>query len=148
MLQFLQVVIEWHEAVGKNSSIQLRLGSETLGTIFTKDILMKVIEIDSSHITNMQTFHSVFKSKLGFPEFYGNNMDAWIDCMTYIDDPDAKMTKIHILPGQTLKIILLNSDTLKSKHPEILLALSDCLKFVNERKNEDQSNTVISIAFS
>ena len=24
------------------------------------------------------------------PDFYGKNMDAWIDCMTYLDEPDEE----------------------------------------------------------
>jgi len=33
-------------------------------------------------ITDWASFHDVFMHTLGFPDFYGRNMDAWIDCMT------------------------------------------------------------------
>lgn len=46
---------------------------------------MPVIAIPLDQITDRKSFHEVFAKTLGFPKFYGRNMDAWIDCMS---DPD------------------------------------------------------------
>ena len=43
-----------------------------------------LITIPFDRITDWESFHHVFKQTLGFPGFYGRNMDAWIDCMTCI----------------------------------------------------------------
>jgi RNAse (barnase) inhibitor barstar len=45
-----------------------------------------VIEIDFERIKDRNAVHSIFSEAMGFPGFYGNNNNAWIDCMSYIDD--------------------------------------------------------------
>ena len=57
-----------------------------------------VIALDTGRITDRDTFHTVFAEAFGFPDFYGRNMNAWIDCITCLDDPDAGMTTVHALP--------------------------------------------------
>jgi RNAse (barnase) inhibitor barstar len=37
----------------------------------------------------------------GFPDFYGRNMDAWIDCMTDIDVENNEQAMIAIAPWLT-----------------------------------------------
>jgi hypothetical protein len=56
------------------------------------------VRIDGSQLTDWESFHKVFAGVLGFPAFYGNNMDAWIDCMTSLDTPDDGMTTIPAAP--------------------------------------------------
>jgi hypothetical protein len=51
-----------------------------------------MVRIDASRITDQATFHSVFAEAFGFPGFYGQNMDAWIDCMTHLDDPSSGLS--------------------------------------------------------
>ncbi len=35
-----------------------------------------MLRIDANEITDKNSFHAVFASAFGFPEFYGRNMDA------------------------------------------------------------------------
>ena len=49
---------------------------------------MTVVRLDCDRITDWDSFHAVFAEVFGFPNFYGRNMNAWIDCMTYLDDPE------------------------------------------------------------
>lgn len=56
---------------------------------------MPYVQIDGNELTNWATFHDVFETVLGFPSFYGRNMNAWIDCMTSLDAPADGMTTIH-----------------------------------------------------
>jgi hypothetical protein len=61
-----------------------------------------LVNIDLGRIVDWPTFHSVFARALGFPAFYGRNMNAWIDCMTYLDDSGARMISVHAGPGQVV----------------------------------------------
>ena len=54
----------------------------------TKHIKATVVTIPTGQIRDWGTFHSVFQTALGFPEFYGRSMNAWIDCLTHFDDGD------------------------------------------------------------
>ena len=64
------------------------------------------IRIDTRLINDWSSFHHVFKQQFGFPEFYGSNMNAWIDCMSSLDDPEAGMSKVHVQKGGVLVIEL------------------------------------------
>jgi len=33
------------------------------------------------------------------PGFYRRNMNAWNDCMTYLDDPDSGMSSVTVEKG-------------------------------------------------
>ena len=38
-------------------------------------------QINANKLINWKSFHEEFKSTFNFPDCYGENMDAWIDCM-------------------------------------------------------------------
>jgi hypothetical protein len=60
------------------------------------------IAIPVDQITDWPSFHDVFQRTLGFPNFYGRNMDAWIDCMTSVDTPADGLTTVTVPPGEVL----------------------------------------------
>jgi hypothetical protein len=76
----------------------------------------------------------VFQSTLGFPDFYGRNMDAWIDCMAYIDDPRTKMTGISVAEGELVALRIDDAPDFERRCPELYQALSECAAFVNYRR--------------
>ena len=61
-----------------------------------------MLRIDATEIVDASTFHSVFATAFGFPPYYGRNMDAWIDCLTFLDDPSSGMTSVHVAPGTAM----------------------------------------------
>jgi hypothetical protein len=91
---------------------------------------VREIKINGSMITDFKSFHQEFKSKLGFFEGYGNNMDAWIDCMRDIHD-DTKMSQL-LLPNDTGLILnISDAEQLESSSSEVLDALISCTAAVN-----------------
>ena len=69
-----------------------------------------VVEVPMSQIRDWDTFHDTFAQRLGFPDFYGRTMDAWIDCLTYADEDDG-MRAITAGPGEVLTRHLVPSRT-------------------------------------
>ncbi|MBR0085598.1 MAG: HAD hydrolase-like protein [Lachnospiraceae bacterium] len=62
---------------------------------------MKKIEINVTRITDKKELHSVLKDRLGFPEYYGNNLDALHDCLTDIcEDTCIFITGFEELKGE------------------------------------------------
>ena len=61
---------------------------------FTCDLAMTTVFVDTIEITDWPSFHRVFSQIFGFPAFYGNNMDALIDCLSYLDEPEVEMTEV------------------------------------------------------
>ena len=50
---------------------------------------MATVKLETQQIRDWETFHSVCQQNLGFAAFYGRNMNAWIDCLTYLDEGDG-----------------------------------------------------------
>src|SRR6266576_2958903 len=109
--------------------------------------MTKNVQIDGSKITDWGSFHQCFSEALGFPGFYGKNMNAWIDCMTYIDDPDAGMTSVHVAKGDVLVLRVSGVADFKKRCSEILAALSESCAFVNYRRIEQGQQAVLALSF-
>ena len=106
-----------------------------------------IVRIDGHRIVDWASFHDVFAEGFGFPEFYGRNMNAWIDCLTYLDDPGAGMTKIHVNGGGVLTLVIENAGDLKQRCPEQFEALVECSGFVNWRRIDHGETPVLALAF-
>jgi RNAse (barnase) inhibitor barstar len=108
--------------------------------------MIKIVRVNADLITDWDSFHDIFKITFGFPDFYGRNMNAWIDCMTDIDDKETGMTKVWINKTYTLVIELTNSDNFKERCGDIYLALLECSAFVNFRKVESNEQAMIAVS--
>ena len=107
-----------------------------------------VVEIDTSKIKDWESFHDVFSAAMGFPDFYGRNMDAWIDCMTSLDVPSDGMSKIHAPEGGVLVLALSDMGGLAQRCPKIYEALVECSAFVNYRRMEGgEEPPVLALSF-
>ncbi|HJV84012.1 MAG TPA: barstar family protein [Noviherbaspirillum sp.] len=93
---------------------------------------MPSVRLDSRKITSWAAFHEQCKAAFGFPDFYGRNMDAWIDCLSGLRDDDG-MSSFRLKPAETLEIELLHTDILRKSAPSIFAALEECVAEVNER---------------
>lgn len=93
---------------------------------------MATVSLDGQAITDWPSFHRECRDAFGFPDFYGCNMDAWIDCLSYLRD-DEGMTKFRLAANQILQIDVLHADALRSSVPGLLDALEECIALINER---------------
>lgn len=103
--------------------------------------------LESKRITDWDSFHSVFAETLGFPDFYGRNMNAWIDCMSYLDDAKAGMTRFSVLPGQFFHLEVADTEDFQRRLPEIFQALIQSGAFVNRRRVDAGEPPVLSFVF-
>jgi RNAse (barnase) inhibitor barstar len=105
-----------------------------------------VVEIDASAIVDRESFHEIFARAFGFPSFYGRNMDAWIDCMTHLDDFAAELSAVHVEPGQVLTLLVQNAHGFKERCPSLYLSLLECAAFVNWRRQEKGGTAVLALS--
>jgi len=82
-----------------------------------------------------------------FPDFYGANWEAWIDCMSHVDDPPAGMSAVHVPDGARLEVELTETSDLWKRCPDVLQTLSECTAAVNERFASSGSGTRICLTF-
>ena len=110
---------------------------------------MKIIDINTSEITNWESFHSYFKEKFCFPDYYGNNMDAWVDCMSYLNDQDGMASlKLSLKSDESIVLNLLDIDDFRVRVPDIYNALIECSSFVNYRRIEDDYSALLFLSFN
>ena len=106
-----------------------------------------VVKIDTRRITDWPSFHTVFAEAMGFPGFYGRNMNAWIDCMTSLDVPEDGMTAVHAPSGGVLAIQLDHVNEFAARCPEQYGALIEAAAFVNWRRIEAGEEAVLSLSY-
>lgn len=93
---------------------------------------MTVVRLNGEAMTDWDAFHRTCKAEFGFPDFYGCNMDAWVDCLSYLRDEEG-MTKFRLKPNEKLQITITNAEILRTKAPDILAELAFCIEAINER---------------
>jgi hypothetical protein len=55
--------------------------------------------------------HVALSEASGVPIDYGKNLDALVDCLTHLDDPNARMSRVHLFPGQVALLVLDHADS-------------------------------------
>ncbi len=108
---------------------------------------MKLITIDMTEIRDRASFHDVFSRVFGFPDFYGRNMDAWIDCMTNLDDPGAGLSKITCEKGDYFVLELNNIKVFREQCLQLYNDMIECSAFVNWRRMERGDPPLLMLSF-
>jgi RNAse (barnase) inhibitor barstar len=93
---------------------------------------MTTIKLNGALLTDWEAFHTVSQEAFGFPAFYGRNISAWIDCLSYLRDDDG-MSAIRLQADELLTIALSDSEALRQHFPELLEELQFCVEMINER---------------
>lgn len=105
-----------------------------------------IVRIDARQINDWDSFHDVFAQEMGFPDFYGRNMDAWIDCLTSLDEPGDGMTSVHAPKGGMLTLHVDHIGDLANRCPEIYDAIIECSAFVNYRRIEVGQEAILALS--
>lgn len=98
------------------------------------------MRLETRSITDWDSFHDVSVRTFGFPAFHGRNLNAWIDCMTYLDDG---MSRFHLATGDELVITVSGWEDFAARIPEIALALVDVIAICNGRSREVGSRPML-----
>ena len=89
--------------------------------------------------------HDVVAQALRFPDYYGRNGNAFIDCLRDIlDGRDAPRT---LRPGESLTIDLGELGDFRERCPEQLAALVDWTSWANGEQVDYGNDTRVSLAF-
>jgi hypothetical protein len=112
-----------------------------------EQMIVSKASIDCANIHDWPSFHDEFAHVFGFPDFYGRNMDAWIDCMTSLDAPEDGMSQIHCARGSVLTLDLVQVKAFKHRCPELYNAIIECSAFVNWRRLETDKPPILALSF-
>ncbi len=106
---------------------------------------MRIVYINSAAIESLPTLHDEFNRAMGFPTFYGRNMDAWIDCMSAVDDPEAGMSDVTVAPGEILVLEIPESLDLAYRCPDLYKDIIECTTLVNQGRAERGHPAVLAL---
>ncbi|MBK9162967.1 MAG: barstar family protein [Acidobacteria bacterium] len=106
---------------------------------------MAAVRFESSNVQDWKSFHEYCMEVFGFPDFYGKNMDAWIDCMSSLDEEG--MTRFLIKPDEMLQIEITETEAFRTRLREIFDAFVDCSAFVNQRYTDSGRTPALSLVF-
>ena len=84
---------------------------------------MKSITINCAEIGSMAAMHDVLARELGFPGWYGRNLDALHDCLCAICE-DTEITFLHFpaLPFPTAGLLRVLRDS-ENENPRLSISL-------------------------
>ena len=75
-------------------------------------------------------------------------MDAWIDCMTSLDNPPSGMTSVSVEAGGLLALRIDDAPDLQRRCPEQYDALIECTALVNFRRIEVGEKPILTLMLS
>lgn len=103
---------------------------------------MATVNFPTQRVLDWSTFHEVSREVFGFPGFYGMNMDAWIDCLTYLDDG---MSRFELSEDEDLEIKLRDAQGFQLRLPEIFEVFLHSVDFINRRNIETGARSRIRL---
>jgi len=104
------------------------------------------VQLDGGAITDWNSFHDHSADVFGFPNFYGRNLNAWIDCLTYVREGDG-MSRFQLGATTSLLIEVANSELFRQHAPEVFDAFIDCIAVVNHRQIEVNQAPAVHVLF-
>jgi hypothetical protein len=84
---------------------------------------------------------------MGFPSYYGRNMNAWIDFMTYVDEPGDIADDVVVADGDVLTLEFRSVDDFAARCREQYEAVIECAAFVNYRRIELGDRPILALSF-
>ncbi|OON60379.1 barnase inhibitor [Massilia sp. KIM] len=93
---------------------------------------MASVELNGAAIVDEAAFHAESRRVFGFPETYGDSIDAWVDCMSYLRD-EENMTRFRLGENEVLEIVVKDAGKMKAQVPDLLEELAYCVGGINER---------------
>jgi hypothetical protein len=90
----------------------------------------------------------MFAETLGFPSNYGRNMNAWIDHMTYLNDPDVVDTTFKAKQDEIVVLQLDHAKEFRLRCRDQYDAIVESSAFVNWRQIELGYGPVLALSFA
>ena len=73
-------------------------------------------------------------------------MNAWIDCLTYLDEGDG-MSRFHLRSGEKLVVEVPETKDLVSRIPDVVAGLIEGAAAVNQRHIEEGKEPMMVLVF-
>ncbi|GLS24608.1 barstar family protein [Marinibactrum halimedae] len=105
---------------------------------------IKKLKLNLLQIKTMDEFYDEISNLFGFPDFFGRNIDALIDCLFSLRYPEDEMTNVHLMDSE---FMLLEVYGISSVDQKIRDTLIFAVEFANAKNNEKGNDPVIILSF-
>ncbi len=105
----------------------------------------KRITIDFRKISDISDLHDKLDDELGFPDFYGRNIHALIDCLQSMRFPEEGMSRVVLGNEEVLMLELIN---FSNANMVIINSLLVAVETVNQRELDRGRKHSILLAMS
>lgn len=105
---------------------------------------MSLATMMMKNISSWSDFHKKSREVFGFPEFYGGNNNAWIDCMSYLHE-DNGMSSFVLAENETMDVLLADFGAFSEEHPEMALGIVQLFSHVNARYAEREDRLMLRL---
>lgn len=97
------------------------------------------LTIDLSGVETLVHFHEVLKTAFGFPDFYGKNIHALIDCLSSLRQPEDGMSTFTLMHPEDVLILKVNGLSKKK-----WVIVDNFLIAIEQVNNREQSRGLYS----
>jgi RNAse (barnase) inhibitor barstar len=104
-----------------------------------------IVTVPVDRIVDWESFHRVFEEALGFPPYYGANMNAWIDCLMHADEAEVAHP---VEKGAVLVLRIDHAEAFARRCPEQYRAMVECAAFVNYARIEAGEEPILALMMS
>lgn len=91
----------------------------------------RTVTIDTSQITDTESFHDVVAAAFGFIEGYGRNLDALVDCLRSLDNPSRCLGAVTVPPSGIIVLHLKGMADFIRRNSELASSLQSIFASVN-----------------
>lgn len=105
---------------------------------------MLIITVPTGDIVDWASFHDVFQARFKFAAYYGRNLNAWIDLMTYLDEP-GQVDALSVDPGEIVGLRLDDAAEFAGRMPDLYRAIIESVALVNARRVEAGKTPLLEI---
>ncbi|MFI6308630.1 barstar family protein [Nocardia fusca] len=106
----------------------------------------KRISLDLSGTKTVEQLHAVLKNVFGFPDFYGNNFPALVDCWSSLRYPDDGMSALVLDALDDRLELCVNG--LASCSEDVIRTLISAVEAVNNRARLNSLEAVILLVLN
>ncbi|BES86841.1 hypothetical protein PEC302107_30640 [Pectobacterium araliae] len=99
----------------------------------------KKVKIDFAKIKTLDDFYNELSDLFGFPDFFGRNINALIDCLFSLRYPEDEMTKITVSTSEYLLIELYNFSLTTEEIKETLIITIENVSLKCKEKGQEPS---------
>ncbi len=105
---------------------------------------MAEVTLDGAIIKDWESFHNQCAQVFGFPNWYGANLNAFIDCLSYLSEGDG-LANVVLSPQEMLRINIDGFERFSGAQPEIACALLEAVATINQRYVESEGMSRLAV---